>query len=68
MQLCEIDIDEDEDERLQNAVDALEADANLPDDVRDGMWNKVVADINRDKKKACSDYSAEALAVVRKLK
>lgn len=66
--LCELDIDEEEDEKLQNAVDAAEGAAGLPDPVRDGMWNKVVADINRDKKKACSDYSAESLALIRNLK
>ncbi|MCZ8260523.1 MAG: hypothetical protein O9333_10380 [Beijerinckiaceae bacterium] len=66
--LCEIDIDEEEDEKLQNAVDALEEAAALPDAARDAMWNKVVADINRDKKKACSDYSSESLALIRNLK
>ncbi len=66
--LCELDIDEEEDEKLQNAVDALEEAAALPDAVRDAMWNKVVADINRDKKKACSDYSSESLALIRNLK
>jgi hypothetical protein len=48
-------------------VDALEVEAGLTDAIRDGMWNKVVADINRDKKKACSDYSSEALALIRAL-
>ena len=32
------------------------------------MWNKVVADINRDTKKACADYSTEAMGMIRALK
>jgi hypothetical protein len=68
VQLCELDIEEEEDERLQTVVDAFETEAGLPDEARDAMWNKVVADINRDKKKACSDYSSEALRAVRSLK
>lgn len=67
-QLCELDLSDDEDEKLQKAVDVAEEGASIPTDVRDMMWNKVVSDISRDKKKACSDYSSEALMMIRALK
>lgn len=67
-QLCELDLSDDEDEKLQKAVDVAEESASIPADVRDMMWNKVVGDISRDKKKACSDYSSEALMMIRALK
>ncbi|MCA0401137.1 MAG: hypothetical protein LCH38_10010 [Proteobacteria bacterium] len=66
--LCELDISDDEDERLQKAVDAAEAASGENEQVHDLMWNKIVADISRDKKKACSDYSTESIAAIRALK
>ena len=66
--VCELDLSDDEDEKLQNVVDAAETAAGLKDEVRDAMWNKIIADITRDKKKACSDFSSEAMSAIRSMK
>lgn len=66
--VCELDLSDSEDEKLQKNVDDAEEAAGLSDEIRDGMWNKVIADISRDKKKSCADFTSEAIAAIRSMK
>lgn len=67
VQICEIDISDDDDEKLQNAVDKAETDLAFKDDDRDALWMQVVTDMQKDKAKACRELPQDVLRGIRDL-
>ena len=66
--ICEIDLADSEDEKLQANTDAAEEAAGLPDDTRDGLWLKIVTAFVADKKNICKDAASEVVQAVRAMK
>jgi hypothetical protein len=67
VQICEIDISDDDDEKLQNAADKAETDLGFKDNDRDALWMQVVLDMQRDKAKACSELPQDVIRSIKAL-
>lgn len=67
VQICEIDLSDDEDEKLQTAVDKAETDAGLKEGDRDLLWMTVALDMQKEKAKACRELPADVIKMVRDL-
>ncbi|CAN1561863.1 hypothetical protein MCEMSEM23_02706 [Rhabdaerophilaceae bacterium] len=66
--ICDIDLADSEDERLQNHIDALEKAADLKDEVRDGIWLAIIINFTKDKDKICPGAGVEVMNAIRSIR
>jgi hypothetical protein len=65
--ICEFDLSDDEDERLQKAVDFIESKSGVLRQVREEFWAELVENISNDKAKVCREATADVQKFIAEL-